>query len=49
MRRAKATLIYRRTNNLRAVQPLPGHSKQEPTVRSLGIEVDAAQEIPGQT
>lgn len=33
MRRAKATLIYRRTKNLRAVQLLLGHSKLESTVR----------------
>jgi len=29
MRRTKATLIYRRTQNLRAVQLLLGHSKLE--------------------
>jgi site-specific recombinase XerC len=40
MRRTKATLIYRRTKNLRAVQLLLGHSKLESTVRYLGIEVD---------
>lgn len=33
MRRTKATLIYRRTKNLRAVQLLLGHSKLESTVR----------------
>lgn len=38
MRRTKATLIYRRTTNLRAVQLLLGHSKLESTVRYLGIE-----------
>jgi site-specific recombinase XerC len=32
MRRTKATLIYRRTKNLRAVQLLLGHSKLELTV-----------------
>ena len=42
MRRTKATLIYRRTGNLRAVQLLLGHSKIESTVRYLGIEVDDA-------
>lgn len=41
MRRTKATLIYRRTRNLRAVQLLLGHTKLESTVRYLGIEVDA--------
>ena len=39
MRRTKATLIYRRTKNLRAVQLLLGHSKLESTVRYLGIWV----------
>jgi len=45
MRRTKATLIYRRTHNLRAVQLLLGHTKLESTVRYLGIEVDDALEI----
>ncbi len=49
MRRTKATLIYRRTKNLRAVQLLLGHSKLELTVRYLGIEVDDALEISEQT
>jgi site-specific recombinase XerC len=49
MRRSKATLIYRRTKNLRAVQLLLGHSKLESTVRYLGIEVDDALEIAEQT
>jgi integrase len=49
MRRSKATLIYRRTKNLRAVQLLLGHSKLESTVRDLGIEVDDALEISEQT
>ena len=45
MRRTKASLIYRRTRNLRAVQLLLGHTKLESTVRYLGIEVDDALEI----
>ena len=49
LRRTKATLIYRRTKNLRAVQLLLGHSKLESTVRYLGIEVDDALEISEQT
>jgi len=49
MRRTKATLIYRRTKNLRAVQLLLGHSKLESAVRYLGIEVDDALEISEQT
>ena len=35
LRRTKATLIYRRTGNLRAVQLLLGHTKIESTVRYL--------------
>ncbi len=42
LRRTKATLIYRRTGNLRAVQILLGHTKIESTVRYLGVEVDDA-------
>jgi integrase len=48
LRRTKATLIYRRTGNLRAVQLLLGHTKVESTVRYLGIEVDDALEIAEQ-
>ena len=49
IRRTKATLIYRRTKNLRAVQLLLGHTKLESTVRYLGIEVDDALEMAEQT
>ena len=42
LRRAKATLIYRKTGNLRAVQLLLGHSKIDSTVRYLGVEVEDA-------
>lgn len=49
MRRTKATLIYRRTKNLRAVQLLLGHSKIESTVKYLGVEVDDALELSEQT
>jgi integrase len=45
MRRTKATLIYRRTGNLRAVQLLLAHSKIESTVRYLGVEIDDALDI----
>lgn len=49
MRRTKASLIYRRTKNIRAVQLLLGHTKLESTVRYLGIEVDDALEMAEQT
>jgi integrase len=44
----RATLIYRRTGNSRAVQLLLGHTKMESTVRYLGIEVDDALAIAEQ-
>jgi integrase len=49
MRRTKASLVYRRTKNLRAVQLLLGHTKLESTVRYLGIEVDDALELAERT
>lgn len=49
MRRTKASLIYRRTKNLRTVQLLLGHTKLESTVRYLGIEVEDALEMSEQT
>ena len=49
LRRTKASLIYRRTKNIRAVQLLLGHAKLESTVRYLGIEVDDALEMAEQT
>jgi site-specific recombinase XerC len=49
MRRTKASLIYRRTKNLRAVQLLLGHTKLESAVQYLGIEVDNALDIAVQT
>jgi integrase len=42
LRRTKASLIYRRTGNLRAVQILLGHTKIESTVRYLGVDVEDA-------
>jgi integrase len=49
MRRTKASLIYRRTKNLRAVQILLGHREMESTVRYLGIEVEDALALAEQT
>ena len=49
LRRTKASLVYRRTKNLRAVQILLGHRKMESTIRYLGIEVDDALEMAEQT
>ncbi len=48
IRPTKATLIYGRTGNLRAVQLLLGHTKVESTVRYLGVEVDDALAIAEQ-
>jgi integrase len=48
LRRTKATLIYKKTGNLRAVQLLLGHTKVESTVRYLGIEVDDALAVAKQ-
>ncbi len=44
----KATLIYKKTGNLRAVQLLLGHTKIESTVGYLGIEVGDALEMTEQ-
>ena len=49
MRRTKATLICRRTKDLRAVQLLLGHHKLESTARYFGIEVEDALEIAEQS
>jgi site-specific recombinase XerD len=49
MRRTKASLIYRRTKNLRAVQLLLGLRKLESTVRYLRIKGDDALEMAEQT
>jgi len=49
MRRTKASLIYKRTINLRAIQRLLGHRNLESTVRYLGIEVDDALEMAENT
>jgi integrase len=48
MRRTKASQIYKKTGNIRAVQRLLGHTKLESTVPYLGIEVDDALAISEQ-
>nr|AKN39897.1 phage integrase family protein [Vibrio tasmaniensis] len=45
MRRTKATLIYARTKNIRAVQLLLGHAKLDNTIRYLGVEMEDALNI----
>lgn len=45
MRRTKASLIYKKTGNLRAVQLLLGHKSLESTVKYLGVELDDALDI----
>lgn len=42
MRRTKASLIYKATGNLRAIQILLGHSNIENNVRYLGVDIDDA-------
>ena len=42
LRRTEASIIYKRTGNLRAVQILLGHTKIESTVRYLGVDIDDA-------
>ena len=49
MRRTKATLIYARTKNIRAVQLLLGHTKVDNTIRYLGIEIEDALKLSEET
>ncbi len=42
LRRTKASIIYKATGNLRAVQILLGHTKIENIVRYLGVDVEDA-------
>lgn len=48
MRRSKASMIYKKTKNLRVVQILLGHTKLKSTVRYLGIKVDDALDLAEQ-
>ena len=49
LRRTKASMIYKATGNLRAVQILLGHSRIENTVRYLGVDVDDALTLSERT
>ena len=40
LRRTKASIIYKATGNIRAIQILLGHSKIENTVRYLGVDIE---------
>jgi integrase len=49
LRRTKASIIYKATGNLRAVQLLLGHTKIESTVRYLGVDVEDALTLSERT
>jgi len=49
MRRTKASMIYKATGNLRAVQILLGHANIENTVRYLGVDIDDALTLSERT
>ena len=49
LRRTKASIIYKATGNLRAVQILVSHTKIESTVRYLGIDVEDALHLAENT
>ena len=49
LRRTKASIIYKATGNLRAVQIPLGHAKIDSTVRYLGVEVEDILELAERT
>lgn len=49
LRRTKASIIYKQTGNLRAVQILLGHTNIESTVRYLGVDVEDALTLSERT
>jgi integrase len=49
LRRTKASLIYKATGNLRAVQILLGHTNIQNTVRYLGVDIDDALTLSERT
>jgi site-specific recombinase XerD len=48
LRRTKASIIYAKTKNLRAIQLLLGYTKLESTVQYLGVELEDALRISEQ-
>ena len=49
LHRIKASIIYKQTGNLRAVQILLGHTKIESTVRYLGVDIEDALHLSEST
>src|SRR5690554_2942551 len=49
LRRTKASIIYKATGNLRAIQILLGHSKIANTVRYLGVDIEDALSLAEKT
>ena len=49
LRRTKASLIYAKTKNLRAIQLLLGHSKLQSTIEYLGVEIEDTLSISENT
>ena len=49
LRRTKASIIYKATGNIRAIQILLGHSKIENTVRYLGVDIEDALTLAEKT
>jgi site-specific recombinase XerC len=49
LRRTKASIIYKATGNLRAVQILLGHTNIENTVRYLRVDIDDALTLSERT
>jgi integrase len=49
LRRTKASIIYRATGKLRAVQILLGHTKIDSTMSYLGVDVEDALQLAERT
>jgi integrase len=49
LRRTKASIIYKATGNIRAIQILLGHSKIGNTVRYLGVDIEDALTLAEKT